>query len=129
MSQYFLDSDRYRVTFGYDRTLGSFWLIIEAKNPDQQQENELLFNNLLHWPGILMTINDLKYVLERFNERIPEADLYRLYQEAKNFGYFSKLNLDDFCSCTTPYEKTRQNYWQSISRFFVKKIDRFYCHG
>jgi hypothetical protein len=100
MSHYYLESDRYIITYGYDHGLKSFSLIIHCECAGAEIKNqpldEFIFHYMKDWPHVRMTINDVKYVLQEFGERIPENDLYRLYYEAKNCGYFSMLNVEDF---------------------------------
>lgn len=100
MSNYYLDSERHHITFGYDQCLKSFWLVIYRDHTAgiilDKAENNYIFNNLEDWPGGLMTINDVRYVLEKFSERIPQHDLYQLYLEAEHCGYFASLSVEDF---------------------------------
>lgn len=120
MSHYNLPSEQYQITYGYDQGLKSFSLIIHCEHTQSEIYNQPLDDFIFHymkdWPRVRMTINDVKYVLQEFGEKIPENDLYRLYCEAKNCGYFSILNVEDF------------QYLPSYRRFGVYKRNlKEYC--
>lgn len=130
MSNYYLDSERYQISFGYDQYLKGFWLVIHQEYDIQFSQSQFgkdqIFNNIVDWPGGVMSINDIKYVLEKFGERIPAYDLYQLYLEAESCGYFSTLSFKDFCYpareiYTTVIKKKRMVYFfQRIEAVFYQ---------
>lgn len=130
MSHYFLESDRYQIIYGYDQGLKSFSLIIYYERTGEEINNQPLDDFIFHymkdWPHARMTINNVKYVLEEFGERIPENDLYRLYCEAKNCGYFSMLNIEDF-KYLPPYRRFAV-YKRKLVEYCRKTLGSIYVH-
>ncbi len=128
MSLYRLESNKYEIALGYDQGLKSFWLVVHHNYGNSSHLNTPIFNNILHWPGVRMSINDVKHVLEKFQEKIPGKELYQLYLEAENCGYFSKLIIDDFRNPSRAHHSSsHRRLWKILNHFVSKKIDRFYC--
>lgn len=100
MSCYTLHTDAYLINYGYNHCLKGFWLSVYDSKKLKHLGNIFganpLFSSISAWPGGVMEITDLIYVLKKYGEKIPSSYLQQLYWEAEIFGYFSTLNIKDF---------------------------------